>query len=625
MYDYLPKIIELDDLSPQGEPTIQIVRPGEYNKFYHVKTASEALDYIKTVKPIPGKTIILVLAMTAGEYYSCNRNGDAWHEKPTLVAGKVPLTQEQSLPNNYKTFETHATVFRHHLNKDKANGIGQVLKAFYNWPMHRVELLLALDNRKAEDVVERINNGEFVACSMGCKIPWDCCNICGNKAPSRSQYCDHARYNLGEILSNGKRVFVWNPSPTFFDISIVRRPADRIAFMMKKVAGAYEVRSSAELGERVEDLRGKIANLNKISLINKVVSGQVEASKTDDGEVKELQSFGDSVARPAVQSMPPIDDETIRSLIVHHPAEVLSTLSSMGIFFTTPEFLKYFVWKMDPSVQIPQKALDRAVAAQAGMLDALAHNPELLEEIEGMGFLDISPEHVRPEIQEKMSSWVEKRAQFGDYIYRHYVPYVLKGYPTRGNWDLVEAQDPRTGRTYQTTRGVANQTEDYLVESRAKNLLGGGALLGGALGLGLLRFPGASGTMGRALGMGGFSGMGRLVGGATLGAAAGEGARRFTYGMTGAPYLQAPTGERIYSRPTYQQWTMDPHFLGTEFVEKRSEEGQGNPDMHHIIRASMDFAHCPGACREKITVSPHALDNLDFDQAASRMGSIISP
>ena len=63
---YFPKIIELDELSPHDEPYIQLVRPGEYNRLGHVKTANEALDYIKHVKPIPNKTVILMLAMTAG-------------------------------------------------------------------------------------------------------------------------------------------------------------------------------------------------------------------------------------------------------------------------------------------------------------------------------------------------------------------------------------------------------------------------------------------------------------------------------------------------------------------------------------------------------------------------------
>lgn len=606
MLEYMPKIIELDDLSPNGEPTIQLVRPGEYNRFHHVKTASEALDYIKTVKPIPGKTVILVLAMTAGEHFGPNRNGDAWNEKPMVIAGKVPISEEQSLPANYKTFETHATVFRHHLNKNPENGIGKVLKAFYNWPMHRVELLLALDNKKAEDTVSRIHNGEFIACSMGCKIPWDCCHICGNKAPSRAQYCRHAKEQLGEVLPNGKRVFVWNPSPTFFDISIVRRPADRIAYMMKKVAGAYEIRSSAELGEHAAKMTQKMADLDKMSLISKIISGQVGASKDDEGEVKVLKDFSDAVAKPAVQTMPPLDDATIRSLVEHHPAEVLSTLASMGIFFTTPEFIKYFVWKMAPEANIPDRALDRAVAAQADLFKSLSNNPELLEEIEDMGFLNVSPEYIRPEIGAKMGSWLEKRSQFGDYLYRHYVPYILKGYPTRGNLDLVEARDPNTGRTYQTTRGVANYTEDRLVESRAKNLLGGGALLGGAMGLGLMR--------------GGPTG---VLGGAALGLMGGYGAKHFTYGMSGAPSLQAPTGERIYSRPTFQQWHMDPSFRGTEFVEKRSS--YENPDKHRIVRTAMDFAHRPSAYREQVRVPPHYLDNLDFDRAATRIGDILAP
>jgi hypothetical protein len=245
------KLIELSELSLNSEPTIQIIRGRGDDRLHHVKVASDAMDYIRNVKPIPGKTVILVLAMTAGEYYGCNRNGDAWSERPLRV-GPTEITADDVLPKHYQTFETNANVFRHHVNKDPAKSIGEVIKSFYNWPMHRVELLLALNNFKSDEVVQEIEEGKFPAVSMGCKVKYDVCSLCGNKAPSRAQYCDHAKFQLGELLPNGKKIFVWNPSPKFFDISIVRRPADRLGFMMKKVAESIpEIRSSAELGEYV--------------------------------------------------------------------------------------------------------------------------------------------------------------------------------------------------------------------------------------------------------------------------------------------------------------------------------------------------------------------------------------
>lgn len=415
MYEPFPKLIELDELSRYDEPTVQIVRPHEYNRLGHVKVASEALDYIKAVQPQPGRTIILVLAMTAGEFYGPNRNGDAWSERP-LQVGSTRITEDQVLPVHYKSFETDANIFKHHVNKDPEKRLGDVVKAFYNWPMHRVELLLSLINDKAEDIIERIEHGEFPAVSMGCKVKHDVCSICGHQAPNRRAYCDHAKYQLGDYLPNGKRVFVWNPSPRFFDISMVRRPADRLGFMMKKVADTVpEIRSSAILGAYVQNAGRKVAALNKMSLINKILKGTIEASKDEHGN---LSRFVGDLAKPMATKMPPLDDETIRSLVRFRPAEVLSTLSSMGILLTTPEFIKYFVWKIDPSLNIPEDVLDRAVAAQERVFELLAENPQLMDEIDGTDFIDTSDANVRPDLEKKLQPLAEKRSQSRDNLYR---------------------------------------------------------------------------------------------------------------------------------------------------------------------------------------------------------------
>lgn len=62
------------------ESRVQIIRHGRVDS--GVKIASEATDYIANVEPELGKTFVLVLAMSASEYYGPNRNGDAFSERP---------------------------------------------------------------------------------------------------------------------------------------------------------------------------------------------------------------------------------------------------------------------------------------------------------------------------------------------------------------------------------------------------------------------------------------------------------------------------------------------------------------------------------------------------------------
>lgn len=571
-----PKFIELDELSKYGEPTIQIVRPHELNKFAHVKTASEALDYIKNVKPMPNKTIILVLAMTAGEFYGFNRNGDGWPERPMRIC-KTIIGPDEVLPKHYKSFESNANVFRHHINKDPDKRIGEVLKAFYNWPMHRVELLLALDNHQAEDVVQEIESGKFPAVSMGCKVKYDVCNICGNCAPSRKDYCDHAKYQLGETLPNGKPIGVWNPSPKFFDISMVRRPADRLGFMMKKVAEPVpELRSGAELGEYIAEASRKVANLRKLSLIQKILNGSITAAKTDDGTIHEIKQFNDLVATPAAANMPPLDDTTIRQLIAYRPAEVLSTLTSMGILLTTPEFIKYFVWKLAPDTDIPEEYLDRAVAAQHRVFAALAENPELLDSIEATGCLNLSPKNVNEVLAKKMSAWIEKRSQQRDWLVkralfrrRPLTPDPVTGY-TPGDYDLVSVRDPNTGKEYQTTQSVIRRTESLARKQQLKHLLGGGTLAAAGLAL------------------------------------------------KGYPTIQTETGERIYLPVKYKGRTI---FPGTELAEKQSSVEFSLADA--VIKMAMEFAHRPQARNKKVAAITLDANADNFDAAALKIGDAI--
>lgn len=588
----LTKIIELSELAEYDEPRVQLVRPHEFNvKLARIKTAGEAMDYIKNVKPIPGKTIILVLAMTAGEFYGANRNGDAWPERPLRV-GTTDITADDVLPKHYHTFETNANVYRHHINKDPAKSIGQVQKAFYNWPMHRVELLLALDNKLAEDAVQEIESGKFPAVSMGCRVKYDVCSICGNCAPSRKEYCEHAKYQLGELLSNGKRIFVWNPSPKFFDISIVRRPADKLGYMMKKVAEAVpEIYSSADLGDYAEGVSRKIANLRKLSLIHKVLRGTIGATKNDSGEVREIKNFVNHVATPAAKQMPPIPDETIKQLVRYRPAEVLATLSSMGILLTTPEFIKYFVWRIDPDMDISEEELDRAVAVQQHVFELLASNPKILEEIDELGYLNSDPSNIRDELVKKVQPLVEKRSQAQDWILHRM---IKVGY-TPGDFDLVDVIDPVTGNQYLTTVGAIRRSRGGVQKRYRYNILGGAGLLAG--GLAMMAVPGL---------------------------------------RHAAPLLLNPGAKRMMS-PEEPQSVMTPHgkvygpgqtpgfrgFRGTELVEKQSEAPE--PDMANAtIRLAMDLQHRPRARGRKIAMRINE-DELSFEQAAEKLGELICP
>lgn len=204
--------------------------------------------------------LIHLLAIGATEDYSANRNGD----------GFTRATCRQY----HDTFTKRAKFYRDHKNKDPKKCYGHVKMSIWNEPMKRVELVVMLNGSKeaakrngglfADKELEKLAAGKPLGVSMACFVKYDCCSYCNNKAASRAQYCDSEengghckagglKHNIGsliEIDDGIHHLHADNPDPTFFDISHVFRPADRIAYVtgMLKAAAGRTV-SGAELAE----------------------------------------------------------------------------------------------------------------------------------------------------------------------------------------------------------------------------------------------------------------------------------------------------------------------------------------------------------------------------------------
>lgn len=484
------KVILLDDYFPTGEATVQPVLlygPGRgHADLSHVtKTASEAIDYIKNVVPEPGKTQALLLALGAEEHYGPNRNGDGFPEKPVRARdGKgYYVAPGQELTRHYQTFETNpAHAFKHHVNKDPRLASGVVKKAFYNPRMHRVELLVSIDNEKDAEWVQRINDGDFPPVSMGCRIKYDVCSRCGNQAPTRAQYCKHAQQTpdgMNHIGPDGIQNYVHNPDPNFFDISRVFRPADRQGYTLKKVAYTYELRSSAELGDELDALERKSAALRKVSDIDKMVRGEpvASASNLGPGDANLIRQFRD-YAGPRLGGAPSLP---VEQLLAHDPGTVLSTLSAMGIVLTTPEFLRYMVSRLaGRPVDFDQGELESAVAMQAQVFSLLAQSPTLVDEVLGTGVLDERPEKVSATLARTLEPFTQKRAGAGEMLYRRLVPEGagLRDYEAPRS-DLLHYDDPSSNQSFATTRGAAIDASDARSHSDLARMVGGGALLAG--------------------------------------------------------------------------------------------------------------------------------------------------
>jgi hypothetical protein len=173
--------------------------------------------------------------------------------------------------------------------------------------MNRVELVVEYDtNKLPADITKKLENDDLVNLSMGCRVAYDTCSICGNKAPTPRDYCDHVtKTGLNTVFPDGRKVFVYNPNPDFFDISIVIVPADKTACVLAKIFGAKKVakkaadplrgfRSIALPSSINAELNAKTASVNKIydNIPNhswEEIKAVADATKTPGGLIASIK------------------------------------------------------------------------------------------------------------------------------------------------------------------------------------------------------------------------------------------------------------------------------------------------------------------------------------------------
>jgi hypothetical protein len=300
---------------------------------YLVKTAAEyhpvVAEYIKTVKPEKGHTQALITALGAGEFFGSNVNGDFF--------------TEHGLKNNgddygYKTFEKFAKVRKHHMNKDHHPSYGSVPLSIWNDKMKRVELILKIDDHAAPDLSQALSAGQTVDWSMGAKLPFDECSICGHRSKKIDEYCEHLKFMMNKIDPiSGKHVHAINRFPKFFDISHVLIGADRTNATWLKVANAehsqyvaphrYEKSGSLYLSIYKEAEVSKKADLDK-----KIPSNPSPAM------TESLSAVAKKIADKIEEKTPLLPMKTMQQLGSHNLADVMQTIFALGMVPHPAEF-----------------------------------------------------------------------------------------------------------------------------------------------------------------------------------------------------------------------------------------------------------------------------------------------
>jgi hypothetical protein len=169
---------------------------------------------------IPMEDLLKNLSMYAKKIRGANDNGDFF--------------SYEELKKTYKSF-IGKSAFVDHKNENVENARGIVLDAAWNERCKFVELLIAVDKKAFPELCRGVEMGYITDVSMGCRCGTSICSVCGNKAHTEDEFCDHVLKHKGGEFKN-LPVFEDNQDIEFFEISFVSQGADKQAKILEKVA-----------------------------------------------------------------------------------------------------------------------------------------------------------------------------------------------------------------------------------------------------------------------------------------------------------------------------------------------------------------------------------------------------
>jgi hypothetical protein len=384
------KVSLFEGSSPElGPQVIPLFGPadGVFEKTAAPQLLPEVVGYIASLRPRPDAQYVLINAMGAGEYYGSNVNGDYFSEASLIHApddwSHNPLLdriKSKDWSYGYPTFY-YAKPFLHHRNKPTHPHFGEIELAAWNPRMKRVELISRVDKKLCDEnggtgIWDKLRNGEYPDVSMGCKVPFDTCSICldwdtyrkaqatfdpkrhahpgmavlewHKKNPirgvsiTRKDYCEHAARMMNKILPDGRKVFVYNDYPRFFDISFVFIGADKTAKVMMHVSKKSASVGSAEVAESLGYKDEKPEDEIKVAFIGK-------DAKNKEGEItKDVvpSQFAGKAVPLLTRGEPDLPRDVLDALGCQPLANSLSTATGLGIILRPREFQRVVLTNM---------------------------------------------------------------------------------------------------------------------------------------------------------------------------------------------------------------------------------------------------------------------------------------
>jgi ssDNA-binding Zn-finger/Zn-ribbon topoisomerase 1 len=303
-------------------------------------------DIVKEMQARKGAKLLWVRAR-AIDADVVNANGDLFSKEELLKEVEI---KGQKIPS-YKTFEG-VPIYTNHKNDDIEQAKGMVVYAEWDEKEDCVYCTFFVDEEAYPDIARNIRTGVIHDVSMGASVEWGACSICGNKAYTERDYCEHLKKYKGKTYpESGKKAYEKNYGVKFIELSCVGDGA----FESCEIQEIYDVDDVLDAAMNLEKKANELSSNIVLALheISSIPQHRAEyenclsvANSTAKTAVRLAQQAGTLVGGPLLAGAGANQNSTVQAVLTALGIDPASGLNILDLINLSLNFLEVAVMNM---------------------------------------------------------------------------------------------------------------------------------------------------------------------------------------------------------------------------------------------------------------------------------------
>lgn len=277
-------------------------------------------DIVKEMQARKGAKLLWVRAR-AIDADVVNANGDLFSKEELLKEQDI---KGQKIPT-YKTFEG-VPIYTNHKNDDIEQAKGMVVYAEWDEKENCVYCTFFVDEEAYPDIARNIRTGVIHDVSMGASVESGVCSICGNKAYTEKDYCEHLKKYKGKVHpESGKKAYEKNYGVKFIELSCVGDGA----FESCEIQEIYDVDEVLDAATNIEKKANEI--LSNIVLAHQGSPTSPETRNEYENCLRVAENTANTAVRLAQQAGTLVGGPLLAGAGANQNSTVSAILQALGI------------------------------------------------------------------------------------------------------------------------------------------------------------------------------------------------------------------------------------------------------------------------------------------------------